>query len=84
MVARGGGGSPGIDEEHKFHQCERIVGRIAWQFREPIACCQRRQTVGIHYVGPDLELEGSEIVKSGRSFTGATAEDSVAEAGSRK
>jgi len=65
-------------EGAQIYQCEADAsGRIAWQFREPIASLfSDGKTVGIHYVGPTWELDGSEIVGKavGRS-PGATAED---------
>jgi hypothetical protein len=65
-------------EGAQIYQCEADAsGRIAWQFREPIASLfSDGKTVGIHYVGPTWKLDGSEIVGKavGRS-PGATAED---------
>jgi hypothetical protein len=65
-------------EGAQIYQCEADAsGRIAWQFREPIASLfSDGRTVGIHYVGPTWKFDGSEIVGKvvGRS-PGATAED---------
>lgn len=65
-------------EGAQIYQCEADAsGRIAWEFREPIASLfSDGKTVGIHYVGPTWKLDGSEIVGKavGRS-PGATAED---------
>ena len=65
-------------EGAQIYHCEADAsGRMAWQFREPIASLfSDGKTVGIHYVGPTWKLDGSEIVGKavGRS-PGATAED---------
>ena len=44
-------------EGAQIYQCEaEASGRIAWQFREPIASLfSDGKTVGIHYVGPTWE-----------------------------
>jgi hypothetical protein len=52
-------------------------GRIAWQFREPIASLLRDgKTVGRHFAGPTWVVEGSVVVgKAAGHAPGATAKD---------
>src|ERR1700736_2310091 len=51
-------------EGAQIYQCEADAsGRMAWQFREPIASLfSDGKTVGRHYAGPTWEIEGSEII----------------------
>jgi hypothetical protein len=65
-------------EGAQIYQCEADAsGRIAWQFREPIASLfSDGKTVGMHYVGPTWKLGGSEIVgKAVGRAPGTTAKD---------
>ena len=65
-------------EGAQIYQCDADAsGRMAWQFREPIASMfSDGKTVGRHYVGPTWELEGSEIVgKAVGRAPGVTAKD---------
>jgi hypothetical protein len=65
-------------EGAQIYHCEADAsGRMAWQFREPIASLfSDGKTVGRHYVGPTWELDGSEIVgKAVGHAPGATAKD---------
>jgi hypothetical protein len=65
-------------EGAQIYQCEADAsGRMAWQFREPIASLfSDGKTVGRHYLGPTWELDGSEIVgKAVGRAPGATAKD---------
>ena len=62
----------------QVYECKADTGgRMAWQFREPIASLFRDgKTVGRHYAGPTWEIEGSVVVGKGAGrVPGATAKD---------
>jgi Protein of unknown function (DUF3455) len=62
----------------QIYECKADAGgRLAWQFREPIASLFRGgKTVGRHYAGPTWEIEGSSVVGKGAAHApGATAKD---------
>jgi hypothetical protein len=65
-------------EGAQVYDCKAEGGKLAWQFREPIATLiQDGKTVGRHYAGPTWELaDGSRVVGKpvGRA-NGATAKD---------
>ena len=66
-------------EGAQIYECKvDAVGKLAWQFREPIAALLiGGKTVGRHYAGPSWELADSSFVNAkvaGRA-PGATAND---------
>lgn len=66
-------------EGAQVYECKAdAAGKLAWQFREPIATLMiDGKTVGRHYGGPTWEMaDGSAIVaKVGGRAPGATAQD---------
>jgi Protein of unknown function (DUF3455) len=64
-------------EGAQIYECKETNGKLAWQFREPIASLFRDgKTVGRHYAGPTWEIEGGAVVaKAAGRAPGAGSKD---------
>ncbi len=64
-------------EGSQIYECKETSGKLAWQFREPIASLFRDgKTVGRHYAGPTWEIKGGAIVaKAAARAPGASTKD---------